>query len=122
MDKVEQLKQWFEEILPGEGNVDRYVQEEELLDGGGVKFRIFTGKHLYAIVAKDREEDDGYLGCVLDTRMPRAGERHTRGRDKADGSFTRETWEAIKNDIVRSEVVALDVWAPPQDKRLQAHG
>ena len=39
------------------------------------------------------------------TRKPRAGEDWNRGRDLADGSYTKETWDKIISNIVSYELV-----------------
>jgi hypothetical protein len=47
----------------------------------------------------------GYLGCIADTRKPRAGEDWNRGRDLADGNYSKRTWQEIKDDILAYELV-----------------
>ena len=83
-----------------------------------LRLTIYTKDHSYHIsaVLPDRsnfakihgdkgEYDDGYLGCISKTRKQRAGEDWNRGNDLADGSYSRETFEAIVNDIVAYELV-----------------
>ena len=83
-----------------------------------LRLQIFTKNHLYSISAKlpDRSNfakehgdkggyDDGYLGCISQTRKPRAGEDWNRGNDLADGSYSKETFEEIVYDIVAYELV-----------------
>ena len=115
MNKIEELKSWFEEIARY-SRVDRFlevVEDEGEGEGDGesyehrLRVRLYTENHKYAIVATDRSKDNGYLGCVASTRKPRAGEDWTRGNDLADGPFNRETWEKIKNDIISYELVPL---------------
>jgi len=113
MNKIEELKNWFEEIA-------RYQQVNKFLevvkDEGEsgeedyehrLRVRLYTNDHVYTIVAHERGKDDGYLGCVASTRKPRAGEDWTRGNDLADGPFNRETWGKIKNDIIAYELVPI---------------
>lgn len=80
--------------------------------------KIYTKDHSYSISAKlpDRSKfakengdkggyDDGYLGCISQTRKPRAGEDWNRGNDLADGSYSKETFEEIVHDILAYELV-----------------
>ncbi len=114
MDKHFMLEMWFKEIIRGE--VDDYIDVEDQWghDGdegweSGKIYQLYTDRYLYHIVAKDRSKDAGYLGCQVSARKPRAGEGHTRGNDLPDGAFIRETWESIKNSIIRYELVKLGV-------------
>ncbi len=116
VDKVHRLKQWIKDEVCKYGQYKEYV--EIIKDEGesnearsAYKFRfqcnIYTENNRYRISARDRSEDEGYLGCTVSDRKPYAGEDWTRGRDLADGKFIRETWEKIKNDIIRRELVPL---------------
>lgn len=134
VDKVRRLKQWikdevckrgahgqfgkFVEIVKddGESNPDRSAYEFRFL------CNIYTENNRYRITARDRSEDEGYLGCTVSDRKSRAGEDWTRGRDLADGKFTRETWEDIKNDIIRRELVPLATQVEPVEKEKEAVG
>ena len=68
---------------------------------------IYTHNHKYRINAKLHKDGHTYLGCTVSARMPRAGEDWTRRNDLPDGKFTRETWDKIKNAIVRYELVKI---------------
>lgn len=67
------------------------------------------------IILKDKDNNiigessipinDGYLGCMVNTRKPRAGESWNRGRDLSDGSYSEDTWKKILNDIIAYELV-----------------
>jgi len=116
MSKVDQLKKWVQEICRGEQSLKNFVKViedsgESNEDGSAYelefKFNIYTETHKYRITALDRNEDEGYLGCTMSNRKPRAGEDWTRGRDLPDGKFTKETWEHIKNGILAYELVKL---------------
>ena len=88
-----------------------------------LRLKVFTKDHSYSIAAKlpEVENDgtslekgqerkvvcDGYLGCIAQTRKPRAGEDWNRGNDLADGSYSRETFEEIVHDIVAYELVKI---------------
>ena len=83
--------------------------------------KIFTKDHQYRIGAKlpevkndgwplqagqEREVvNNGYLGCISETRKPRAGEDWSRGNDLVDGSYSKETFEEIVHDILAYELV-----------------
>ena len=49
--------------------------------------------------------DNGYLGCTIQTRKPRAGEDWNRGNDLPDGKYCKKTWDKIKNAIIAYELV-----------------
>ncbi len=119
MSKVDQLKQWVQEICIW-GGFKKFV--EIIKDEGEGKepgyehrfmFNIYTETHLFRITALDRSKDEGYLGCTVSNRKPRAGEDWTRGRDLPDGKFIKETWDEIKNAIIARELVEL---APKEKK------
>jgi len=120
MSKVDQLKQWVQEICRGEKSLKNFVRVVEDSGQGDEKgfefkfrFNIYTETHKYRITALDRERNEGYLGCTMSNRKPRAGEDWTRGRDLPDGKFTKETWDEIKNAIIACELIAL---APKEKK------
>jgi hypothetical protein len=77
---------------------------------------LFTNDHYYHISAGLLQdgEDTGYLGCIAQTRKPRAGETWARGNDLPDGSLTKDTWDSIVRKIVGYELVAKV--KPQQDK------
>ena len=63
------------------------------------------------------EKNRGYLGCVGQTRKARAGEDWLRGNDLADGSYSKETWQKIKNDILAYELVKVVRNSPDRSER-----
>lgn len=106
------IKGWLKEICRG-NRLDPFLEiETDEGEGNGeygeYKFKghLYTYEHKYTIVAIDRN-DSGYLGCVVSTRKPRAGEDWTRGNDLPDGSYSYETWLKIKNAIIAYELVPL---------------
>jgi len=111
-----QFKEWLKEICPWD-NIEDYIvfrepppKEWKLkkkismfsqgFDEDAIRIVIYTKNYSYGIKAKET-----YLGCIAGVRKPRAGESWTRGSDLPDGKFNRETWEKIKNAIIRYEVV-----------------
>jgi len=118
---MDNFDKWLEQLIyPRE--IDDFI--EVLYDGGHgdnngkfeLKKRIvfYTDNNKYFIVAIDRNEDEGYLGCQVSTRKPRAGEDWERGNDLPDGPFNKKTLEQIKNAIIAYELVELSV-KKPQD-------
>jgi len=124
MSKVSQLKEWIQEICRGEKSLKNFVKviedSDETKEKGGYeyrfKFNIYTETHKYRITALDRSKDEGYLGCTMSNRKPRAGEDWTRGRDLPDGKFRKETWDKIKNAIIACELIGL----APEEKKVVA--
>jgi hypothetical protein len=113
MASIKDVKKWISELLPdktfdqyvkvltdeGEGNADKSRYSHRFVA------RIFTkSRHHYHIVAKDENDSTGYLGCQVGNDYSWAGEDHKRGNDLHDGPLSEETWRAIVNDIVRSEL------------------
>jgi len=82
---------------------------------GEIHIKIFTKDHYYCIGIvlpgiRDKKrfeerEDNGYLGCISSVRKARAGEDWLRGNDLSDDSYSVETWQKIKNDILAYELV-----------------
>ncbi len=112
--KFEDLFSWLEEIsrfnkVKDFVHIADYKERNELRDER-IYLRVFTKDNCYGISAVlprngEQESDAGYLGCIATTRKPRAGEDWNRGRDLADGSYSRETWQEIKDDILAYELV-----------------
>lgn len=117
-DWKSQFKDWLIEICPWE-NIEKYVQfvghvpqewgtfsmganldNSIQVNKDTIRIRLFSKEYLYGITATKN-----YLGCISSCRKPRAGEHWTRGHDLPDGKFSRQTWEKIKNAIVRNEFV-----------------
>lgn len=110
MDIQKTFKEWLKEICRW-GRDDWFLNwKNDTTKDKNYKYfgkvLIYTKDNVYSIRAsKDREDDHTYLGCTVSKRKPRAGEDWNRGNDLADGKFNRETWERIKNDIIRYELV-----------------
>lgn len=112
------LEHWFKEIIRGD-SIKNFVEIIECTCDGVTeacfkcgkkntkRYRFYTDTYIYAIVAIDSSEDDGYLGCTASTRKRRAGENWNRGNDLPDGKFIRETWDRIKNAIICYELIPL---------------
>ena len=99
-----ELYEWLKEI-------SRYSKVEDFILPDykyGVTVYFYTKENRYNIKAKlPKKKDKGYLGCMVKTRKPRAGEDWNRGRDLPDGNYCRETWNEIKNDIISYELVKI---------------
>jgi hypothetical protein len=95
-----QLVEWLKEIIPY-NRLDDYVLQIET-NPDHINYTIYTATHSYSISAKPT-----YLGCIASATFCRPGEDWTRGNDLPDGKFCRETWENIKDAIIRYELVKL---------------
>lgn len=118
----QQFYSWLKEIVRW-GKLEDFIHwSEETYNKKFYKARcnIYTHDYIYSIsvhVTADQriKESDklekyithDYLGCTVSTRKPRAGEDWNRGNDLPDGKFNKETWEQIKNSIVRHELVKI---------------
>jgi len=106
-----QLVEWMKEIVPY-SNFDKYARKtRESIEtnphntdrhANHVSYVIYTKQHSYSISATPT-----YLGCIASTMFYRPGENWTRGNDLPDGKFSRETWEAIKDAIIRYELAKI---------------
>lgn len=116
--KIEDFDKWVKELV-----YPREVNDlvEVIYDGGqgtddGFEMKkivlLYTDHNKYQIVAIERENNKGYLGCQVSARKPRAGEDWTRGNDLPDGPLTHEKLEQIKNAIIAYELVQLSVQKP----------
>jgi len=111
---IGKVRQWVQNLLePLKFGLHVQVIRFEEDDNKVVaQLYLFTSFYKYAItvIAPAKEpfdEQSSYLGCTYSLRIPRAGEDHFRGGDLADGKCNSQTWERIKDDIIRTEVVPL---------------
>ena len=112
--KIGILKE-FPNLLVWLNSISRFSKVEDFIyisdyKKGEIRLKIFTKDHKYYISAhlprKDESgADNGYLGCISETRKPRAGEDWNRGNDLADGGYGEKTWQKIKDDILAYELV-----------------
>lgn len=117
--KMDMLNDWLNKLIfPGE--ISNFIQEvgveEPPYHEIKRKFYLYTEDHKYMIVAIDRENDKGYLGCQVSNRKNRAGEDWIRGNDLPDGPFNKETWNSILNGIIRYEIVKLTTHKRPETR------
>ena len=114
--KMDSLDQWLSQLIfPGNPKEFFHKLEEHNQPGVEVfrKFCFYTQDHQYIILATDRTEDDGYLGCQVQCRKPRPGEDWLRGNDLPDGKFNKNTWDNIVISIVRYEIAKLSKFIKP---------
>ena len=105
----------FRDLFDWLKQISRFSKVEDFIyisdyKKGEIRLKIFTKDHKYYISAhlprKDESgTDNGYLGCISETRKPRAGEDWNRGNDLADGGYGEKTWQKIKDDILAYELV-----------------
>jgi len=105
--KIDLMKEWLRDFA--RAGMDKVYIEKDTgrQDNGEWEFKalLYTTTHCYTIIAVDRHDNDGYLGCFAKYRYPLLGEHWRRGNDLADGPLARGTWERIKNDIISYELV-----------------
>jgi len=90
------LLQWLGEITLGSKNLYYKVRKD---DENIFSIYLYTNKYEYCISC-----NDNYLGCTCSCRKSRAGEDWVRGHDLPDGKFNVNTWESIKNGIIKNEL------------------
>jgi len=105
-----QFREWLKEICPGDMVID-YTVDKSNYENGIFLVKVFTHTYWYQISAQK-----DYLGCAAGVRMARAGEDWNRGNDLPDGKFCRETWERIKDHIIRFELVKVAKYARTEDQ------
>lgn len=66
---------------------------------------IETDKNEKIVGESNAPIDNGYLGCVVQARKPRAGEDWQRGNDLPDGKYCEETWLKIMRAVIAYELV-----------------
>jgi hypothetical protein len=116
VEKMELLDTWLEELI-FPGSTKDFVHNTKIYsspDGESYReFCFYTDEYRYRIVAIDRPNDNGFLGCQTSVRKFRPGEDWHRGNDLPDGPFERDTWEKIIKGIVRYELVLLSEYTKP---------
>lgn len=87
----------------------------DIIEDTGEKLTIdfYTNTNKYTITCID----SGFISCGVSSRMPRAGEDWTRGRDLIDGKFSKDTWDSILQNIITYELV--NVHKRKKDKRYE---
>ena len=115
--KMDMLNDWVDQLIfPGKPS--DFIQELGVSEPSNKeierKFYFYTDDYRYMIVAIDRVNDNGYLGCQVSSRKPRAGEDWTRGNDLPDGPFNKNTWDTIVNAILNYEIVKLSNYRQPE--------
>ena len=78
-----------------------YIDEKE----NDLHVLLYTDHNSYKILVSPYDNGTAYLGCVMSSRKPRAGEDWTRGNDLTDGKFSKDTWDNIVADILSCEFV-----------------
>lgn len=109
------LEKWVDDLI-FPGKTEDFIQILKYYNNKDEEFKEFnfyTDEHRYRILAIDRKNSNGYLGCQATARKMRAGEDWERGNDLPDGPFTIETWRSILRGIVRYEVVKLSKFTKP---------
>lgn len=100
------FKEQFQKIL----RAGRPLLQNVLFEKRGedrLRAKIYTTDYVYNISATT----DGYLGCITNRRKSGAGDNHRPGNGLSDGGFNKGTWDRIKDDIIRGEIVPLSKYA-----------
>lgn len=105
----EELMQNVKNLIGRWGNKNKVILNDNV---DNCKIIFYTNDHCYSIHAKypksdENGADNGYLGCIANTRKPLAGEDWNRGNDLADGGCGQETWHRILEDIIAFELVPI---------------
>ena len=115
--KMDILNQWLKELV-FPGDIKNFIEEDcgqSRPEEGLISrsFSFYTENHRYFISAIEQKNGEGYLGCSVSARKPRAGEEWLRGNDLPDGPFNKSTWDKILNAIVSYELVRLSEYKRP---------
>ena len=114
--KYSDVRRWVtQELCPGKnGKLYLLSRKRSLKKSKYINdLELFTSRYRYTISVN---EERNYLGCTMTCRTPLAGENWNRGNDLPDGKLNRETWERIKDAIVRNELVVLSDYTRKPDK------
>ena len=68
------------------------------------KVKLYTARHEYIISLITDNNNSSYIGCICNNRYRLVDEDHIRSNDLSDGKFTRELFDTIIKDIVRTEI------------------
>ena len=96
IDFKETFLKWLDEITLGSKELYYKIRIDEK---DRFSIYLYTYNNRYCISCKRQ-----YLGGTSCCRKSRAGEDWTRGHDLPDGNFCRQTWESIKNSIIKTEL------------------
>lgn len=104
---LEEYKDFFNWIKKISRNIPDFISNKALFkkDKDVINLVIYTETNSYSINARLPENNNnGYLGCVLNRRKSLVGEDWTRGADLADGDYKEETFIKIMGDIISHEL------------------
>ena len=88
----------------------KFVEKEKRYPKTRFRILIFSEKHSYAIdVVQDDKHENPYIGCVSSCEYRLPLETWHRGSDLTDGYDGEKTIMSILLDIVRTEMIGLDV-------------
>jgi hypothetical protein len=109
------VDEWFKKLI-FPGDVKDFIKSTKDFNSEGThhkEYVFYTDEYKYRIVAIDRPDDDGYLGCGVSARKARPGEDWRRGNDLPDGTLNEESWLRILNAIINYELVELSQYKRP---------
>lgn len=114
-EKLLLVDNWFKALV-FPGMVEDFVKMTKNFKSEGMfhkEYVFYTDEYKYKILAIDRPDDDGYLGCNVSARKARPGEDWVRGNDLPDGPLNEKTWMMILNAIINYEMVRLSEYKRP---------
>ena len=92
---------WISEICPGQDIQSSYVQSVDSKKGVLILV-VFSHDFRYMITATKK-----HLDCFVSNRKPRAGLVESQSFGLAGGPVKRETWDKIKDAIIKYELVKI---------------
>jgi len=103
-ENMPELAEWIKSICRYNAKFEDFIVAD--YKESRLSLSFYTKNYKYSLSARlPNPDDNGYLGAMVDTRKPRAGEDWNRGNDLADGKYCKETWDRIVADIVSYEIV-----------------
>lgn len=98
---------WYDMTIGRFSNLTRNIIAFRSFDDEiRLHMELFTDRNQYTITGKvNLMGDSNYLGAIGYSRTTRPGETWTRGRDLADGSFSKSTWDQIVMDMLSFELI-----------------
>lgn len=114
-----EIASWLAPLFTHQSHkLPKYGRSDILLlyKGGEVeqgKVKLYTTNFEYTIsFTLPKDNNGGYLGCILSCRKHECGETVTRGCDLHDGKYTKDTFLGIMYDIIKHEMEPIKLWIP----------
>lgn len=102
MSTLTDLKLWLQDVC----TPNQYIEHNQDTEKR-VRITLYTQSYCYTITAHQRNNRTGYLGCIATCRKIRIGEDWSWSCDLPDGPFSKETWDYIKDAIIKNELLQI---------------